>query len=46
MKFFGRAVWYTNFDHKRTEEIFEDLKVKPVDKKKKKEGTNQIGCDM
>jgi hypothetical protein len=33
MKFFRRTAGYTLFDHKRNEEILEELKVEPVDKK-------------
>jgi hypothetical protein len=33
MKFFRRTLCYTRFDHKRTEEILEALKVEPVDEK-------------
>jgi len=33
MKFFRRTAGYTLYDHKRNEEILEELKVEPVDKK-------------
>ena len=33
MKFFRRTAGHTLYDHKRNEEIFEELKVEPVDKK-------------
>jgi hypothetical protein len=33
MKFFRRTAGYTFFDHKRNEEILEELKVEPVDEK-------------
>jgi hypothetical protein len=32
-KFFGRTVEYALCDHKRNEEILEELKVEPVDEK-------------
>jgi hypothetical protein len=33
MKIFRRRAGYTLFDHKRSEEILEDLEVDPVDEK-------------
>jgi hypothetical protein len=33
MKFFRRTARYTLFDHKRNEEILEELKLEPVDEK-------------
>ena len=36
MKFFRRGAGYTLFDHKRDEEILEELKVEPVDEKLRK----------
>jgi hypothetical protein len=35
MKFFRRTAGYTLFDHKRNEEILEELKVEPVHGKRK-----------
>ena len=40
-----RTAGYTLFDHKRNEEILEELEVEPVDKKLR-EYTNQTGYDM
>ena len=42
LKIFRITAGYTLSDHKRNEEILEDLKVGPVDKKLK-EDANQIG---
>ena len=36
MKFFRRGAGYILFDHKRDEEILEELKVEPVDEKLRK----------
>jgi hypothetical protein len=36
IKFFGKTAMYTLFDRKRNEEILEELKVEPVDKKIRK----------
>jgi hypothetical protein len=33
MKFFRRTAGYTIFDHKRNEEILEELKIETVDEK-------------
>jgi len=33
MKFFRRTAWYNLFDHKRNEEILEELKVEQADEK-------------
>jgi hypothetical protein len=33
MKIFRRSAGYTPFDHKRNEEILEELKIEPVDEK-------------
>jgi len=33
MKFFRRTAGYTLFNHKRKEEILEELKLEPVDEK-------------
>jgi hypothetical protein len=33
MQFFRRTAGYTLFEHKKNEEILEELKVEPVDKK-------------
>ena len=44
MKVFRWTAGYTIFDHKRNEEILEDLKVEPVDKKL--QATDQIGYEM
>jgi hypothetical protein len=33
VKFFRRTAGYALFDHKRNEEILEELKVEPVDEK-------------
>jgi len=40
-----RTAGYTHFYHKRNEQILEELKVEPVDKKLKVD-TNQIGQSM
>ena len=32
-KIFGRTARYTHFDHKRNEEIMEEMKLEPVDEK-------------
>jgi len=34
MKFFGRTAGYNLFDHKRNEEILEELKIELVDEKR------------
>jgi len=36
MKFFKRTARYTTFDHKRNEEILEELKIEQADKKLKR----------
>jgi hypothetical protein len=33
IKFFRRTAWYSLSDHKRSEEILEELKVEPADEK-------------
>jgi hypothetical protein len=40
MNFFRRTARYTLFDHKRNEEILEQLKVEPVDEKLRKHKSN------
>jgi len=40
MKFFRRTADYTLLDHKRNEEILEELKVEPVDEKRRKYKSN------
>jgi hypothetical protein len=42
MKFFRRTAGYTLFDHKRNEEILEDLKVEPVDQKLRRHKSNWL----
>jgi hypothetical protein len=41
-KFLKRAVRYTPFDHKRDEEILEDLKVEPVYEKQRRYKSNWL----
>jgi len=42
MKFFRRTAGYTLFDHKSNEEILEELKAEPVDKKLRRYKPNQV----
>jgi hypothetical protein len=42
IKFFRRTAGYTLFDHKRNEEILEELKVKPVDEKLRRYKSNWL----
>jgi hypothetical protein len=42
MKVFRQTAGYTHFDHKRNEEIFEDLKVEPVDEKLRRYKSNWL----
>jgi hypothetical protein len=44
MKFFRRTARYTLFDHKRNEEILEELKVEPVDEKLRRYKSNWLQC--
>jgi hypothetical protein len=44
MKFFGRTAGYILFDHKKNEEILEELRVELVDKKLR--NTNKTGYNM
>ena len=41
-KIFRRTAEYTLFDHKRNEEILEELKVKPVDQKLRRYKSNWL----
>jgi len=42
MKFFGRTVGYTLFDHRKNEEILEELKVEPAYQKLRKYKSNRL----
>jgi len=42
MKFFRRTAGYTLYDHKWNEEILEELKVEPADKKLRRYKSNWL----
>ena len=42
MKFFRRTAGYTFFEHRKNEEILEELKVVPVDEKLRKYKSNWL----
>jgi hypothetical protein len=42
MKFFRRTVRYTLFDHRKNEDIFEELKVEPVYEKLRRYKSNWL----
>ena len=42
MKFFRRAGGYTHLDHRRNEEILEQVKVEPVDEKLRRYKSNWL----
>jgi hypothetical protein len=42
MAFFRRTAWNTIFDHKRNEDILEQVKAKPVDNKLKRYKSNWL----
>jgi hypothetical protein len=42
MRFFRRTTGYTLLDHKRNEEILEQLKLEPVDKKLRRYKSNWL----
>jgi len=43
MKFFRRTAGYILFNHKRNEEILEEMKVEPVDEKLRRWKSNRLG---